>query len=162
MVTRRPCRPCRSPAVHAWDEWNRADSYRTTTIENVGGVESWVEVTEVDEPLVSFRGTYVFGSDGEVLTSDSTLRFRDEAEVTESLVAHGYLVDEVRDAPDRPGRELVFLARRPDRVGLVRSRGCLGHGASLGPGFDTGTQAVVGATSARPARRGSRRHRGRP
>ena len=42
----------------------------------------------------------------------STLRFRTRAEVEASLVAAGFAVADVRDAPDRPGRELVFLARR--------------------------------------------------
>ena len=51
--------------------------------------------------------------DGEVLTSDSTLRFREREEVEAELAAHGYVVEDVRDAPDRPGRELVFVARRP-------------------------------------------------
>jgi hypothetical protein len=55
----------------------------------------------------------VFASDGEVLTSDSTLRFREREEVEADLVAHGYVIVDVRGAPDRPGRELVFLARRP-------------------------------------------------
>ena len=36
------------------------------------------------------------------------------AVVEETLVSHGYVVDDVRGAPDRPGRELVFLASRPD------------------------------------------------
>jgi hypothetical protein len=70
-------------------------------------------VTEVSGPVVSFRSTTVFRSDREVVTSDSTLRFRERDEVEADLIAHGYVVDEVRDAPDRPGRELVFLARRP-------------------------------------------------
>jgi hypothetical protein len=48
------------------------------------------------------------------LTSDSTLRFRQRDEVAASLTAAGYLVDEVREAPDRPGRELVFIGRRAD------------------------------------------------
>ncbi len=61
--------------------------------------------------LVTFRATYVCTSDGTVLTSDSTLRFRHRQEVEESLLATGFVVDEVRDAPDRPGRELVFVAR---------------------------------------------------
>ena len=56
----------------------------------------------------------MFASDGQVLTSDSTLRFRERDEVEAALVAHGYAVDGVRDAPDRPGREFVFVARRPD------------------------------------------------
>jgi len=70
-------------------------------------------VTDVSGPLVSFRSTTVFASDGEVLTSDVTLRFRERAEIEADLLAHGYVVDEVRGAPDRPGREFVFFARRP-------------------------------------------------
>ena len=73
--------------------------------------ETWIDLLEVDGPLVSFRGTYVF-PDGEVLTSDSTLRFREREELEADLIANGYVVDEVRDAPDRPRRELVFFARR--------------------------------------------------
>ena len=66
------------------------------------------------DSLVSFRSTTVFASDGVVLTSESTLRFRERDEVEAALVAHGYAVDEIRDAPDRPGRELVFFASRPE------------------------------------------------
>ncbi|KUN41066.1 hypothetical protein AQJ30_04065 [Streptomyces longwoodensis] len=67
----------------------------------------------VSRPLVTFRWTHVFGADGQVLTSDSTLRFRERDEVETDLVAHGYELQGVRDAPDRPGNEFVFLARRP-------------------------------------------------
>ncbi|WBB62653.1 class I SAM-dependent methyltransferase [Streptomyces sp. WMMC500] len=103
----------RDPAGRGWEEWTRERSYRVTEIPGTGSVESWVELTEVDLPLVTFRWTYVFAADGQVLTSDSTLRFRGREEVEQDLVAHGYAVDEVRDAPNRPGREFVFLARRP-------------------------------------------------
>lgn len=103
----------RDPAGRAWEEWNREASHGVTEIPDVGAVESWVEVLEIDGPLVTFRWTYVFAADGQVLTSDSTLRFREREEVEADLVAQGYVVDEVRGAPDRPGRELVFLARRP-------------------------------------------------
>lgn len=103
----------RDPAFRAWEQWDRATSYSRTEIDGVGDVESWIEVTDVDLPLVSFRGTCVFHADGEVLTSDSTLRFRERDEVEADLTAHGYVIDDVRDAPDRPGREFVFLARRP-------------------------------------------------
>jgi SAM-dependent methyltransferase len=104
----------RDPANRAWQEWNRAASERTTEIPHAGGVQSWVEVTDVDGPLVAFRATWVFAADGAVLTSNSTLRFREREEIEADLVAHGYSVDEVRDAPDRPAREFVFIARRPD------------------------------------------------
>ena len=103
----------RVPARRAWQEWNRAASHRNTDIQGVGAVESWVEVIDVSGPLVTFRGTWVFASDGEVLTSDSTLRFREREEIEATLTAHGYEVTEVRDAPDRPGREFVFFALRP-------------------------------------------------
>ncbi|MEV8313779.1 class I SAM-dependent methyltransferase [Streptomyces sp. NPDC059900] len=103
----------RDPARRAWEEWNRAASHRTVAVEGVGDVETWVDVTDVSLPLVSFRHTYVLAATGERLTSDSTLRFRERDEVTASLAAHGFVVDEIRDAPDRPGREFVFLARRP-------------------------------------------------
>jgi len=103
----------RDPAYRAWQQWNRAASYSITEIQGIGAVESWVDLVEVSGPLVRFRWTWVFTSDREVLTSDSTLRFRTRDEVETALVAHGFAVDDVRHAPDRPGRELVFVARRP-------------------------------------------------
>ncbi|MEE1772626.1 class I SAM-dependent methyltransferase [Streptomyces sp. JV185] len=103
----------RDPARRAWEEWTRENSYRLTEIPGVGPVESWVQLIEVSRPLVTFRWTCRFAVDGQVLTSDSTLRFREREEVERDLDAHGYVVDDVRDAPDRPGREFVFLARRP-------------------------------------------------
>jgi SAM-dependent methyltransferase len=103
----------RVPSRRAWEEWHRAASHRVTQVAGVGAVESWVDLVEVDGPLVSFRWTYVFASDGRTLTSDSTLRFREREEVEADLVAQGYAVEGVRDAPDRPGREFVFVARRP-------------------------------------------------
>ncbi|TWF83375.1 class I SAM-dependent methyltransferase [Streptomyces capillispiralis] len=113
----------RDPARRAWEEWTREKSYGRTRVPGVGTVEHWVEVTGVDGPLVTFRSTYVFAADAadaadaagpEVLTSDSTLRFRERQEVEADLAGHGYVVEEVRDAPDRPGREFVFVARRTD------------------------------------------------
>jgi SAM-dependent methyltransferase len=103
----------RDPARRAWEEWNRETSYGVTEIPGVGAVESWVQLIEVSWPLVTFRWTYVFGADGQMLTSDSTLRFRERLEVEAQLVAQGYVVEDIRDAPDRPGKEFVFLARRP-------------------------------------------------
>jgi len=66
----------------------------------------------VEGQLVSFRWTYVFAADGLTLTSDSTLRFRERAEIEAELAGQGFVVEDVRDAPDRPGREFVFVAGR--------------------------------------------------
>jgi SAM-dependent methyltransferase len=103
----------RDPARQAWLEWNRESSQARTDIPGVGGVETWVEVTEVRDDLVSFRATFVFEADRAVLTSDSRLRFRRREEVAGSLTSAGFVLEDVRDAPDRPGRELVFVAQRP-------------------------------------------------
>jgi SAM-dependent methyltransferase len=100
----------RDPAFAGWREWHD-ETHEVTEVDGVGLVEHWGELTDVSLPLVSFRWTFVF-PDGDVLTSDSTLRFREREEVEAALVARGYVVEDVRDAPDRPRRELVFVARR--------------------------------------------------
>ena len=101
----------RDPAREGWREWNREQSHRRIELPEVGSVETWVDLTDVSPPFVSFRWTFVFDADGAVLTSDSTLRFRSRTEVSSSMRAAGFVVHEVRDAPDRPGRELVFIGR---------------------------------------------------
>lgn len=103
----------RDPARRAWEEWTREASYGVTEIAGVGAVEGWDDLVEVDGPLVTFRHTYVFAADGQVLTSESTLCFRERDEIEADLAAQGYVVRDVRDAPDRPGREFVFVAARP-------------------------------------------------
>ena len=103
----------RDPSREAWLEWTRDQTDTTTDVDGVGPVRSWGDVTEVAGQLVSFRSTFVFASDGAVLTSDSTLRFRSRREVETTLHDAGFVVDDVRDAPDRPGREFVVVASRP-------------------------------------------------
>ncbi len=105
----------RRPERQAWLEWNPVDSFERGEIDGIGLIETWDEVTAVSLPFVTFRGTIVFHGDGTTLVSQSTLRFRSEHEIADSLVATGFHVDEVREAPDRLGKEYVFLAhRRPD------------------------------------------------
>lgn len=101
----------RDPAKRAWEGWTRERTDRRTDVEGVGVIREWEEVTHVAGPLVSFRSTNVFETDDLMLTSDSTLRFHTRKEVELALVTTGFVVEEVRDAPDRPGRELVFVAR---------------------------------------------------
>jgi SAM-dependent methyltransferase len=100
----------RDPARRGWEEWTRERTHQVKSVAGGETVESWTDLISVELPFVSFRGTYVFGSDGAVLTSDSTLWFRERHEVEDSLA--GFVVDEVREAPDRPGKEFVFVATR--------------------------------------------------
>jgi SAM-dependent methyltransferase len=105
----------RDPARRVWEEWarwTRGTTCRVTDIPGVGRVETWAELTDVSLPLVSFRGKHVFAADGAVLTSESTLRFRGRTEIERDLREQGFLVEDVRDAPDRPGAEFVFVASR--------------------------------------------------
>lgn len=103
----------RRPGRRAWEEWAAGTAPVTRHVPGTGPVERRLEVTSVRLPLVSFRYTYTFGSDGAVITSDSTLRFRGRDEASSALAAHGYRVLDVRQAPDRPGREFVFICQRP-------------------------------------------------
>lgn len=102
----------RDPGRAAWLRWNREQTHRVSAVPGVGSVESWMEVVDASGDLVSFRWTFVFASDGATLTSTSTLRFRSRDELTASLEACGFELEEVRDAPDRPGLEWVCIARR--------------------------------------------------
>jgi SAM-dependent methyltransferase len=103
----------RRPERQAWREWTPERSTARADVPGVGLVETWVQVTDVRDSLVSFRWTFRFEGDGAELTSDSTLRFRSREQLTDSLTAAGFCVEDVRDAPDRPGHEFVFIARRP-------------------------------------------------
>ncbi|MDG4801835.1 class I SAM-dependent methyltransferase [Micromonospora sp. WMMD980] len=102
----------RRPERRAWEEWAAETGPETRDVPGVGRVERRSQVTVIDLPLVSVRLTYRFLADGAMLSSDSTLRFRDRDEIESSLVASGYRVRDVRQAPDRPGREFVFVAQR--------------------------------------------------
>lgn len=102
----------RRPERRAWEDWAADTGQVILDVPGIGPVEQRREVTDVSLPFVSFRFTYRFLSDDAIVTSDSTVRFRDGDEVESSLVAHGYRVLDVREAPDRPGREFVFIAER--------------------------------------------------
>ena len=109
----------RDPAREAWREWTREASATVADTPGEGRVESWVEVTDVRDELVTFRSTLVFTD--ATITSESTLRFRSRDAVTADLVAAGFVVEDVREAPDRPGREMVFVAAKPDES-LARNK----------------------------------------
>jgi SAM-dependent methyltransferase len=104
----------RDPARQAWQDWSREQAHARVDVPGVGVVDRWLEITDVAGQLVSFRYTFRFGADGAVITSHSTLRFRERDEIEASLSLAKFRVLEVRDAPDRPGLELVFVAERSD------------------------------------------------
>lgn len=104
----------RDPSVRAWERWTPENTHAVAALPNGDQVETWCAVTSVELPLIAFRWTTVFESDGSALVSDSTLCFRTRSELNVSLDTSGFDVVEIRDAPDRPGLEWVYVARRRD------------------------------------------------
>lgn len=101
----------RDPSRRAWESWTKQQSLTRAFVPDVGVVESWTEVVDVAAQFVTFTTTFEVG--GLRFTSESTLRFRTRDQVETSLTSAGFSLVEVRDAPDRPGLEFVFIAERP-------------------------------------------------
>jgi SAM-dependent methyltransferase len=102
----------RVPERRAYEQWTPELTHVAVDVPGVGTVTSWEEVIDMGAGLVTFRSMTAFERDDVVIESVSTLRFRDRPEIEASLVANGLEVAEIRDAPDRPGLEFVFIARR--------------------------------------------------
>ncbi|WP_405217890.1 class I SAM-dependent methyltransferase [Agrococcus sp. Ld7] len=108
----------RRPEREAWLGWTAQETRQVVDVPHEGPVEDWVDVTAVTDDgaggrLVTFVSPTLFHRDAARIDSVSTLRFRSRATIERSLVDAGFAVIDVRDAPDRPGREWVYLARRP-------------------------------------------------
>lgn len=102
----------RRPERRVWEDWAVDTGPVVRDVPGVGEVEQRSEVTDVVLPYVSFRQSYRFVRDDQVVSSCSTLRFRSREEIENSLASAGFTALEVRDAPDRHGQEYVFIARR--------------------------------------------------
>ena len=100
----------RRPEARDWERWHVPPTAMTLPDGSTMIVSR--TVTGVALPLVTFVTQTNVG--GEVIPSASTLRFRDRLEIERDLQAHGFEVIDVRDATDRPGREMVFVARRKE------------------------------------------------
>lgn len=94
--------------ARAWEQWGTGPS--EVTLADGRSAVFTRRVTHVDLPLVTFEEVTVL--EGEDLSSTSTLRFHSRQEVERDLARHGFDVHDVREAPDRPGKEMVFVARR--------------------------------------------------
>ncbi|GAA1796008.1 class I SAM-dependent methyltransferase [Brevibacterium celere] len=101
----------RDPAVRAWESWGRRQP-RTLDVDGIGEVTETLALGQVDLPFVSFSHLYRFAATGDVIGSRSRLRFHEQGEVASALEAAGFAVRDIRDAPDRPGAEWVFLAQK--------------------------------------------------
>lgn len=106
----------RNPDDRGWERWNREATYEQTN-SPLGPLESWLELVGVGDGLVRFDGHNIFHATGEVLVVPSTLRFRTLAELTDSLIAVGFTVEQVygdwqRGPLTSSSRVMIFVARR--------------------------------------------------
>lgn len=105
----------RDPRARAWERWNPSDSRRLVHLRDDRVVSIWTEVIEVENSIVTFTRHYCLPS-GQELQSTSTLRFRTEQLLRESLGQAGFSVEHVhggwRHEPvGAGGGELIVLAR---------------------------------------------------
>lgn len=101
----------RRPSAQGWKDWEDPEgTEHSLHVPGTGEVHVRQTRLDVDLPLVTFAHEYRF-PDGTMLDSSSTLRFREESELRLAALLAGFEVVEVREAPDRPGREHVVIAR---------------------------------------------------
>lgn len=115
----------RRPEACDWLRWNIPPT--RVALPDGGYAIVTRSVTDISPPLVTFRGSTTI--DDEVLCSTSTLRFRDRHEIEHALDDGGFDVIDVRDAPDRPGKEYVFLAQRSERERRPMAESPMTHSA---------------------------------
>ncbi|WP_243762760.1 hypothetical protein [Allobranchiibius sp. CTAmp26] len=96
----------------AWERWANSSAPAVRYVDGVGDVVRSTVVDHVDLPFVTFRHVYDFPI-GERVVSTSTLRFRNDQEYRAALQRAGFSIDDVREAPDRPGRENVYVTSTP-------------------------------------------------
>lgn len=84
----------RNPGAREWERWTRAAG-RSAQDPAAGRVDTWTEVHAVRDGTVSSTNHYAFAATGEELTSPNQLRFRTEAELTETLTEAGFAVERV-------------------------------------------------------------------
>ncbi|MFO7540639.1 MAG: class I SAM-dependent methyltransferase [Chloroflexota bacterium] len=107
----------RNPDDRAWERWNREATYEQFDSPH-GPMEGWLEVVSVGSDRVLFKAHNVFKATGEVVVAQSELRFRSLAEITDSLSAAGFAVEQVygnwkRGPLASSSKVMIFVARRP-------------------------------------------------
>jgi SAM-dependent methyltransferase len=104
----------RNPGAREWEGWTR-EARRSVVDPTAGRVDTWSEVYDVKDGIVSYANHYAFAATGEELVSTMQLRFRTVEELTRSLADAGFAVDRVYgDWDRRPAgpttRELIVVA----------------------------------------------------
>ncbi|HEX5158953.1 MAG TPA: class I SAM-dependent methyltransferase [Ktedonobacterales bacterium] len=106
----------RNPDAHAWEQWTHGATYERID-SPFGPMERWLELVRVGKDRVRFEGHNIFTATGEVVVVGSELRFRSQAELTDSLSSVGFTVEDVYGDWDGSPftsavRLMIFVASR--------------------------------------------------
>ena len=106
----------RNPEARAWEKWTRDETHEQIDT-TFGPMECWMETVSVEKNTARLIGHNIFKSTGEDVVASSELRFRNRAELTNSLVNAGFVVEQVfgnwhRELFTERSPIMVFVARR--------------------------------------------------
>ena len=106
----------RNPEDRAWERWNRSATYSRFDSPN-GPMETWLDLVRVGDGRIAFEGHNVFLATGEVVVTESELRFRGLDELARSLSASAFALEHVYGDWHRgpllaASRLMIFVARR--------------------------------------------------
>jgi SAM-dependent methyltransferase len=106
----------RNPGAKAWEQW--ADATRNVTVDgHAGAIETWTEVQNVSNDIVSYELHYRFIDTNEELVAPSQLRFRSYEEFDRSLTQAGFVIERAfgdwRKSPlSEVSDEFIFVTKR--------------------------------------------------
>lgn len=105
----------RNPLDRAWVNWTPEKTRQTRLIDGVGPVEIQYQVTGVEDEHVAFTTLFTLRTSGEVLRSESRLRFATVGTIRRLLVDAGFQEPEVWGWWDRTpfsatSREIIAVA----------------------------------------------------
>jgi ubiquinone/menaquinone biosynthesis C-methylase UbiE len=106
----------RNPAARAWEKWGRDDTFEEIDTP-FGPLACWLEVVDVLPGKVHFVAHNVFKATGEDVVVHSTLRFRSQTELLDSLREAGLTAVSLygnwqRGAFTDTSRLMIFVAQR--------------------------------------------------
>jgi SAM-dependent methyltransferase len=107
----------RNPSAKRWLLWTKANTLRQIQDDAGITVTVWTEVVGADASRVRFEMHYRWADTGEEWISESTITFRTEGEIRQSLHEAGFVVEQVYGnwdaSPVRTASpELIFVATR--------------------------------------------------
>jgi ubiquinone/menaquinone biosynthesis C-methylase UbiE len=106
----------RNPLTKPWEKWTRETSSKKFNTPN-GEIEMWYQLLELKNNCVLYEIHYLFIKTNEKLVSVNKLIYRSQAEITQSIVDGGFIVQNIYgDWESSPfgekSPEMIFVAVR--------------------------------------------------